>query len=266
MPDPEIKPEEATIEVQDKDIEINLDKPAEGTTKPTSSEPKYVTVDDLEKVRKQLNGLSYMGRQFQELSKKLDSLQVQHHPQRVQGDKDEYDELVEKDWKQAVRKLAQEEYLRERQFQLQQEQQRNIENSRLSILDQSRQKVMEKYPEVQDPQSDISKRYMSILNKNQDYLRNERGPILAMRDLEDELREEGRLDEFTKRVVEKEVNRQVRTGATGAPRGSTPGSNGNRVSLTREQQEFCKNNSIKFEDYALMLKKQEASGRQGVEV
>jgi hypothetical protein len=261
----ELKPEVAVDDSQDKAIEIDLDKPA--GTPPTSSEPKYVTVDDLEKIRKQLNGLSYMGRQFNELSKKLDGLQYQPQ-QKVQADgtKDPYDEMVEKDWKQAVRTLAREEAQAIRQQQIQQENQRQLEQQKVNILEQSKQKVMSKYPEINDQDSEIAKKYMKILSQNQDYLRNDRGPLLAMRDMEDELRDEGRLDEVSKRAVEKEVNRQVRTGAATLPRTSNGATNSNKISLTREQKELCDNHNIRYEDYASMLKKQQVSGRQGVEV
>ena len=262
MPD-ETKPEAAIDDSQDKAIEVDLDKPSQ---EKTSSEPKYVTVDDLEKIRKQLNGLSYMGRQFQEISKKLDGMQYQ--PQRVQSDgiKDPYDEMVEKDWKQAVRVLAREEAESIRQAQIQYDYQRQLEQKKVSLLEQSKQKVVDKYPEINDQDSEIAKKYMKILTQNQDYLRNDRGPILAMRDMEDELRDEGRLDEVSKRAVEKEVTRQVRTGASTLPRTSNGAPSSNKISLTREQKELCDNHNIRYEDYALMVKKQATSGRQGVEV
>ena len=267
MTDLELKQEALIDEAQDKSIEIDLDKPDGKTAQSTSSEPKYVTVDDLEKVRKQLNGLSYLGRQFQEFSKKLDNLQYQPQPKvQADGSKDPYDELVEKDWKKAVRTLAREEAESIRQVQIQQDYQRKLEQDKLTILEQSKQKVISKYPEIQDPDSDIAKKYMKILNQNQDYLRNDRGPVLAMRDLEDELREEGRLDEFTKRAVEKEVTSQVRTGATTIPRTSNGATSSNKITLTREQKELCDNHNIRYEAYAAMVKKQQASGREGVEV
>jgi len=261
----DLKPEVAIDDSQDKGIEVDLDKPI--NLAPVSSEPKYVTVDDLEKIRKQLNGLSYMGRQFQEVSKKLDALQYQP-PQRVQQDgaKDPYDEMVEKDWKQAVRTLAREEAQAERRIQIQQDYQAKLEQQKVTLLEQSKQKVLAKYPDINDQDSEIAKKYMRILNQNQDYLRNDRGPILAMRDMEDELRDEGRLDEVSRKAVEKEVNRQVRTGATTLPKPSNGAGSPNKISLTREQKELCDNHNMRYEDYALMLKKQAAGGRQGVEV
>lgn len=264
MLDAEIKPEVAVDDIQDHAIEVDLDKPVEGTTKPASSEPKYVTVDELEKIRKQLNGLSYMGRQFQEVSRKLDSLQYQP-TQRIQsnGVKDPYDELVEKDWKQAVRTLAREEAEAIRQVQVAQDYQRWEEQQKVNLLEQSKQKVMAKYPEIQDQNSEIAKKYMRILTQNQDYLRNNRGPLLAMRDMEDELLSEGRLDEFTKKAVDREVSRQVRAGVATLPRASNGAGSSNKVTLTRDQKELCDHNNIRYEDYAAMLKRQQlGSGRE----
>lgn len=265
MPEPEIKPEEAKDEAQDKAIEVDLDKP-EGQVEKTSSEPKYVTVDDLEKIRKQLNGLSYMGRQFQEISRKIDSLGVQRPaPMKPEAEKDEWDKKVETNWKGTVEELAELKFQEMMSRREALEQQRAAQQQKITILEQSKQKVIERYPEIQDPDSEIAKKYMKILNQNQDYLRNDRGPELAMAALENEFRSEGRLDEISKRAVEKEVNRQVRTAVTTLPR-STNGSSPNKVMLTKEQREFCDNAGMKYENYAKMLKKQEVSGRQGVEV
>ena len=36
--------------------------------------------------------------------------------------------------------------------------------------------------------------------------------------------------------------------------------------LTKEQQKLCDNHNIRYEAYAAMVKKQQASGREGVEV
>ena len=250
------RPEVAVDDSQDKAIEIDLDKPVNPV--PVSSEPKYVTIDDLEKIRKQLNGLSYMGRQFNELSKKLDNFTLAQGAQRagvsLNDSKDPYDELVEKDWKQAVRTLAREEAEHLRQQQIQYDYQRQLEQQKVSILEQSKQKVMAKYPEINDQDSEIAKKYMKILNQNQDYLRNDRGPVLAMRDMEDELRDEGRLDEVSQRAVEKEVTRQVRTGAATLPRTSNGATSSNKITLTREEKELCDTNNIRYESFASMKK------------
>ena len=263
MPD-QNKPEEALTPEQDAAIEVNLDKPVDSPA--PSSEPKYVSVDELQRVQKQLNGLSYIGRQFQEVSKKLDLLAQGAQPAQRQPSDDPYDELVNKDWKLAVRQLAREEAEAKIREEKENSYKLTLEQQKVNLLEESKKKVMSKYPELEDPSSDLTKKYISILNKNQDYLRNDRGPLLAMRDMEDELRDEGRLDEVTKRVVEKEVNRQVRTGAATLPRSTTNSLGKNTVMLSKEQRELCDNNNIRYEDYGRMLKLSQASGRQGVEV
>ena len=266
----ELKPEVAIDEKTDGSIEVNLDKPEEGAKGVSSSEPKYVTVEDLEKIRKQLNGLSYLGRQFNEVVKKIDSLQApdRQAPQPVNTTLDPYDELVQRDWKQAVRAISREESNIIRNQEAQEEQIRLQGQRKLSILEDSKNRVRSRYPELDDQNSDLSKRYISILNKNQDYLRNERGPLLAMADLEEELRSEGRLDEISKKAVEKEVVRQVRSTATSGVRsGVSNGARANTQVLTRDQKEFCDHNNIRYEDYGRMLKKQsESDSRKSVEV
>lgn len=260
MPEPELKPEVAIDDAQDKAIEIDLDKPDGKSAEKTSSEAKYVSVEELEKIRKQLNGLSYLGRRFEEVSKKIDSLNVApaQRPAPVQGDKDPYEDLLEKDWKKAVRTLAREEAESVRQTQIQQDYQRQLEQKKVSILEDSRSKVRSKYPEIDDQDSEVARKFMKILNQNPDYLQNERGPLLAMRDMEDELKAEGKLDSYSQKAVEKEVNRQVRTAVTSVPKSAPSG--GNKVTITKEQKEFCDHNNIRYEDYAKIISR--SSGRQ----
>ena len=68
--------EPKTTPKEDGGLEVDLEgKPAE------NQEPKYVTQEDLEGIRKQLNGVSYMGR-------KLDELLNRQQPQPAPVDRD----------------------------------------------------------------------------------------------------------------------------------------------------------------------------------
>ena len=227
-----------------------------------TSEAQYVKMEELEKIQKQLNGLSYMGRKFDELSKKFDNWQPQSSQPTMavkDEDKDEYDKLVEKDWKAAVRKLAKEEAETLRTIEREAEAKKRMEIQQLTLLEQSKKSVIERYPQLNDENSEISQKYREVVQKHPEYLSNEFGPELAMRSMEDELRNEGRLDEFTKKVVDKEVARRERVGTTSVPKAVSPGST--KATLTKEDKDFCDYHGIKYDTY-LRNKKSMSSDKQ----
>jgi hypothetical protein len=227
-----------------------------------SSEAQYVRMEELDKIQKQLNGLSYMGRKMDELSKKFDNWSPQpQQPTMVtkDEDKDEYDKLVEKDWKAAVRKLAKEEAETLRAIEREAEAKKRMEVQQLTLLEQSKKTVIDRYPQLNDESSEISQKYREVVQKHPEYLSNEFGPELAMRSMEDELRNEGRIDEFSKKIVDKEVDRRTRVGATAVPRAASP--NSNKSILTKEDKDFCDFNGIKYDAF-LKNKKMLGSEKQ----
>lgn len=243
------------IDNPNKEVEV---KPE---VKKETQEAQYVKLDELEKIQKQLNGLSYIGRKFDELSKRLDTFQAPqvNNTKVAPEDMDEYDKLVEKDWKGAVRKLAQEEAKALRQADREAEAKQRMAAQQLSILEQSKKTVVDRYPQLSDENSEISHKYREVVQKHPEYLSNEFGPELAMRSMEDELRSEGRLDEFSKKIVDKEIERRTRVGAASVPKASSP--NSGKAILTKEDKEFCDFNGIKY-DVFLRNKKVISSERQ----
>lgn len=212
-------------------------------------EAQYASLDELQKIQKQLNGLSYIGRKFDEMARKIDSLSANPNPGPVvnPADQDEYDKLVEKDWKAAVRKLAQEEAASLRQKEREEEARRQMEAKQLTALEQSKKTVLDRYPDLKDETSEVAQKFKEVVAKHPEYISNEYGPILAMREMEEELRSEGKLDNFSKKVVDKEVERRARTGATSIPKGAAPSSG--KTTLTPEERRFCEFNGIKYETY-----------------
>ena len=106
----EQKPTEVIVEdskVADNSQEL-IEIPEKNPAPESKQEIKYATVNDLEAIRKQLNGISYLGRQLPEISRKIDSLaQVrQAIPAKPEGEKDEWDKKVETNWKGTVQELA----------------------------------------------------------------------------------------------------------------------------------------------------------------
>ena len=230
-------------------------------------EPKYVTVEDLQKLQKQFNGVSQTLRHIKDIPGQIAELRqsIQQNrtlsPVKKQEAQDELDELLEKgDWRTPVKKVAEmrfEELMAERdeKFRLSQAQ-----NMKLSTLEENKKVVRDRYQDIDDPESEIAKRYQKVLSEKPHYLGSEFGPVLAMRDMEDELRSEGRLDEFTKKAVEKEVTRQTRAGAGGVPKAAISGSN--KVVLSKEQKDFCDSNGIKYENYLKFVRVNAKEGAQ----
>jgi hypothetical protein len=279
MPKPEVKEEpkkdltDPIIDLQEKEeikeqdgIEIDLDP----KTETKKEEPQYVTAAQLEKLQKQFNGISQTLRhvkdipsQIAELKQSISSNRTLTNVEKKEA-KDELDEMLEKgDWRTPVNRLAEKRFNelmeeRDRQYQAQQAQ-----HQKLTTLEANKKSVRDKYPDIDDHDSEIARRYQKVISEKPQYLQNEFGPTLAMRDMEDELRSEGRLDEFTRQVVQKEVARQVRVGAGAVPR-NVVNSSSNKIMLTKEQKAFCDAHDLKYEDYGKYARKN--SNKEGVEV
>ena len=236
-------------------IEVNLEKEKAGKAQ---EEPRYVTIEKLEEAlskaaQKQSNSISYIGRQVETLLKRFDETSKVSVTPIGAVAKDNYDELLEKgDWRTPITSLARditrEELQKAIQIQREEETKRQSEANKVTALESSKKKVLDRYPDLADSNSDLSTRYMTVLNSHQEYLTNEYGPLLAMRDMEDELRNEGRLDEYSKKAVDKEVERRARTQASVLPRVTR--SSPKTIVLSREQKEYCDHNNMDYAEYA----------------
>ena len=182
-------PDEVTVQLDEKGNPIQPEAKPEGV-----GEKQYVTVEQLEEMRKQLNGLSYIGRKFTEVDQKISQLlKTSSSPRPVQTNPDSPDPddvLLEKDWKAAVRKQARveaEAILDERKRYAEQESAATESRSR---LENAKKHVIDKYPDILKNDTELAQRYTAIINERPEYLHNDFGPILAMRDMEDKLRQE----------------------------------------------------------------------------
>lgn len=220
---------------------------AKVVTPPTTSEPKYVRLEDLEKVNQAINNTrEYNNRQLKELNEKLDRL-IPKPP--VTGDA-ELDDLVQKDWKAAVAKVTEEVLQR-------QDQQRRVETESQAIsriLDESKQKVMDKHPDLGDPSSAKAKEFMKVLEDHPDYKTNPRGPLLAAYEMENRLNLHA-----TVKVEETKppVNKEVRAKASSIPSGTSPGTK-QGYTLSKSDMDFCRLNGINPENYKRYRGKVEA--------
>lgn len=237
------------------------EKPAEVAQKPAevvaevkqTEEPKYVKFEDLEKINQSINNTrEYNTRKLAEINEKLEKL----IPKAVEPKGDELDELVQKDWKQGVRKVA-EQLIAERD----QKAQTQTEEQKVAlILEQSKAKVMAKHPELSDPNSEKSQEFLKVLEENHDFRTNPRGPLLAAYEMEQRIKSHGNVEPEPKeaRVVAQE--RVARGKGAGIPAGTSPARGNGTITLTRAQMDFCRHNGINPENYKKNLGLMEARG------
>jgi len=197
------------------------------------------------------------------LQREIDEMRVPKQPvQEVEQSLDELDKLAQTDWKAAVKKLAKEEarsLLLEEQRRIQQQ---ASEQEFRQMLTTNEQKVLNKYPELNDNASEHSQVWFDILNKNPRWRTSPDGPILVMREMEDVFRSKGYdVDGSKTKAVENERRRLASAQATTlGPARNTPS---NKIVLTREQREFCDSNGIEYHDYARTLAR---TGERGIEL
>lgn len=260
MDDPVIQgePEEKKSEVSvDLDAEGKIVKPVE---KP-KDEPKYFDPKEVEKitenaVKKATAPLYYELRQLKEKKESPSPIRREEVPQ------DEWDIKVQKDWKGTVQELAEKRYKELRQAELRDQQVYQAQQQKVQLLEQNKRRVMEKHPELDDATSDKARIFQEVIQKNPDYVYNEFGPVLAMREMEDELRKRGIVDEPTRNIVDKEVQRQTRTNATSVrPGQQTTGVKKHIMSAS--DKEFCDLHKIKYETF--ISNQQRMSKSEGVE-
>jgi hypothetical protein len=247
-----VKEEKVVPESPSDHQEVELDqdnKPVKPEPKP-KSEPQYVTIEQLEKIQKGINYQNTSARKLEEkLERLLSQMQPPSQPSQPQSPPSEWDEKLNKDWKATVEELAE---LRFKNLMEKERQQQLIEaqeTRRRENFEKSKRQVLERHPELADAMSEKALLYQQIVSENIDYTADPFGPVLAMHDMELKLREQGKLDTVTKKLVQTEVNRQARAGAgTVSQASSSPSTT--KIVLSKDDLEFCKSNGIKPEDYA----------------
>lgn len=266
MPDPEVKEaevKEAEVkETDDGGVEVSLGKDEVINVQDEEVKEVKPEVKAKPEVDHFKNKVYAQDRIISKLQKEIEDLKVEKKPPEPEQTLDELDKLAQTDWKEAVRRLSAQEAKKlysETQQKIQTEAQ---ERERLQLLQENEQKVLNKYPELNEATSEHSQIWFDVLNKNPRWRNSPDGPILVMREMEDVLRGKGYdIDGRTTKEVKKEQERLIRASATSleTPRNAPS----NKVVLTREQREFCDINGITYEEYARTLKK---SGERGLEL
>jgi len=218
------------------------ESPQKPVAEKPKEEPKYVRLEDLEKVNQAINNTrEYNNRQLAEINSKIEKLA----PKPVQTGDPDLDELVQKDWKAAVEKITESVLAKERTRQA-----AEAESERTTrILEESKAKVFERHKELSDPESPKTREFLKVIEENPDFKTNPRGPILAMHEMENRLNLHGKLE-----VAE---NKQTRSRATGVPAGTPSGSKG--YTLSKADMDFCRLNGINPENYKRLKGQREAT-------
>ena len=232
-------------------IETQGSQPAPEPQKPVAEkkpeEPRYVRLEDLEKVNQAINNTrEYNNRQLQEINAKIEKA-LSAIPKPISTGEPELDELVQTDWKGAVQKISQRvisEY--EKTKQVEAESQKTAR-----ILEESKTRVLERHKELSDPESPKTKEFLKVLAENPDFTTNPRGPLLAMHEMENRLNLHGKVELGDTKV------RETRSRATGIPAGSPSSQKG--YVMTKADMDFCRLNGINPENYKRLKGQREAS-------
>jgi len=245
-------------------VEVNLDPTPE-----VPEEDKFGKLSEqLEKLNKTVNYLSANRRHDDKLAKRVDEIYEKMNapePEIPPVEMDELDQLAQKDWKKAVSLVAEQIVERKDRERRETENAIKIQNYQAGILEQSKSKVRDRHPDIEtDPASDKARMFTRILEQNPDYINNPRGPELAMRDMEEELRQKGHLDPSTAKLIEKEADRRTRVVRTSVSRDKAVSEG--KITLSKDDQEFCKLNNISFEDFAKNKKTLSGGDTEGVTV
>lgn len=159
--------------------------------------------------------------------------------------KAEWDALARQDWQAAVDLRS---IISARKVQ---EESRKVETV-TRTLDEAKNKVLQRHPELADATTDKGKIYLNILEKNPDYLTMPKGPLYAMKDMEAEMEELGytkeQIFDSKKAVAQNEATRVSRGALTSG--GRMPEKSARTVTLSKDDLEFCKNSGIDPKDYA----------------
>lgn len=135
------------------------------------------------------------------------------------------------------------------------------------VLSESKERVLQRYPGLSSDTSEETKLYNEVLDMHPEYLTLPKGPIFAMRDMEELAEERGIQLSGKKTAPSSDAARVASSSAKAAltAGGRYPESQGRRVVLTKDELEFCKEQGIKPEDFARERLNVEAS-RKGVQL
>ena len=227
------------VEITETSNKVEETKKVAPATPVKTEEPKYVRVEDLEKINQSIkNTREYNDRKLNEIKEQIERLA----PKAPEVKPDDLDELVQKDWKAGVAKVVEgvlTQYNQRTQAQ-------TAEQIEARIRQESVNKVMERHKELSDSDSEKTRVFLKVLEDNPDYKTNPRGPLLAAYEMENRLKSHGNVEIGEQKVPQ--VSKETRSRAAAVPAGTSAGSK-SAYSLSKADMDFCRHNNINPENY-----------------
>lgn len=254
--EPEVRPGEEPA------ITVDLDKPPAAPA-PKPGEDTAIQLQELRKQNEQLrNQIRASYRVTERIERQMEELRRGVVPAKpvtpAQTPADSETQRIEelKPWEKPLRSWAKEEAQRLFDEKEAQRQLDEYKKNRNAELERSQQFVLEKYPDLYKPESEIAEAYDSIVNAHPEWHKDPFGPVRIMLEMERIALEEGIQlpNSSPKQPAPKsnmEVARRSRASASLPPGRSIPA--GTKVTLSKEQQDFAARHRIPVETYAKMV-------------
>lgn len=235
-------------------------------------EPKQEVLKPDDRFEKMQARMEFQARQFEKGQRELrDAVQAiqtivsngyQAPAQKTEPkDLDELDKIAEQDWKKAVKilgkEVAQETYLELRK----QEEELRRQQNQTSTLEQSKQRVLDKYPMIEDDSSDESRTFREVLSEDPNVLQNPYGPEIAMYRMEAKLGKATKQNVAPSPQIRAEATRLARANAGGLPSGR-PSTNKGNLEPTKEQKLVAARMGIPVEQYVKVARALEGGDQQ----
>lgn len=247
--------------------EITIDLEAKKSGEKIEDSAKAGSPSVNEELVKMQRRMEYQARQYEKSLREMKEIaqslqQAKQAPSRQVNEPDDLDKVFETDYKKGIRILAQEEAKR-----ILDEERKAIakeleESSFLEMQERSKATVLKKHPELVSDENEKAEVYRQVINEDQSLVKNPHGPEIAMYRMEERLRT---LKPTGDQSVDREVERRLRTQSAYAPQGRQPSQTG-KISMSVEEQQYCINKGIPFEQYAKMKQLDPNALKQGVSV
>jgi hypothetical protein len=210
-PKPKVDEEEVIVgdeqisddDADDKDVEIDLDEKEEDADAPSNKAFAAMRVENKE-LKKSVDELKKVVATLQTPEEEIEPVATQVRT----GDpndprawtEDQWDTLAKKDWKKAVdlrSKIQAEDRIAAST--------QTVDFNR--VLEDSKQVVLRRHPELNDPNSEKAKIYRNIVIANPEYTQQKKGPLTAMYEMEDYM--ERNMGYKREEIVKAEKKREI---------------------------------------------------------
>lgn len=260
--DEEIEETEKTEETEEVEIDLEEEEEEE-EKKPDNKAFAEMRIENKElkktvdEMKNQIDGLSQPAPVVAPVSPAIDAKDPRTWTE------EQWDSLAKSDWKKAVdlRSSIQ----AEDKFK---EQATSTEFTK--VQEESKASVLTRHPELNDPNSEKSKIYRNIVTASPEYTVQKKGPLSAMYEMEDYMEKHMgyKREDIVKaedKARQEESNRHSRAGLTSTP-GRHAADESKKVTLTKDEIDFCELQGIDKKTYAINKKKLETTGKGGIQL